>query len=113
MAVCKEIKSFSRTHERIADLFSLLAVTSMVALSSCGNGTDPPTPVSGNIDLTLTGDSITGGNPIAIVAGTKTQNTLTGWTTQVSSGNILWFNVNSATTIVKATVSLGMRRTLF
>jgi hypothetical protein len=25
-AVCKEIKSFSRTHERIADLFSLLAV---------------------------------------------------------------------------------------
>ena len=26
MAVCKEIKSFSRTHERIADLFSLMAV---------------------------------------------------------------------------------------
>jgi hypothetical protein len=25
-AVCKEIKSFSRTHERIADLFSLMAV---------------------------------------------------------------------------------------
>ena len=26
MAVCNEIKSFSRTHERIADFFSLLAV---------------------------------------------------------------------------------------
>ena len=26
MAVCREIKSFSRTHERIADFFSLLAV---------------------------------------------------------------------------------------
>ena len=26
MSVCKEIKSFSRTHERIADFFSLLAV---------------------------------------------------------------------------------------
>jgi hypothetical protein len=26
MSVCREIKSFSRTHERIADLFALLAV---------------------------------------------------------------------------------------
>ncbi len=26
MAVCKDIKQFSRTHERIADFFSLLAV---------------------------------------------------------------------------------------
>lgn len=26
MAVCKELKKFSRTHERIADFFSLLAV---------------------------------------------------------------------------------------
>ena len=31
MAVCKEIKSFSRTHEHIADLFSLMAVVLLFA----------------------------------------------------------------------------------
>jgi hypothetical protein len=31
MAVCKDIKKFSRTHERIADLFSLLAVVLLFA----------------------------------------------------------------------------------
>jgi hypothetical protein len=31
MTVCKEIKSFSRSHERIADYFSLLAVALLFA----------------------------------------------------------------------------------
>ncbi len=31
MTVCKDIKTFSRTHERIADLFSLLAVVLLFA----------------------------------------------------------------------------------
>jgi hypothetical protein len=31
MSVCKDLKSFSRTHELIADLFSLLAVTLLLA----------------------------------------------------------------------------------
>jgi predicted Na+-dependent transporter len=31
MTVCKDIKSFSHTHERIADLFSLLAVVLLFA----------------------------------------------------------------------------------
>lgn len=31
MTVCKEIKTFSRTHERIADFFSLLAVALLFA----------------------------------------------------------------------------------
>ena len=31
VAVCKDIKTFSRTHERVADLFSLLAVALLFA----------------------------------------------------------------------------------
>ncbi len=31
MSVCKDIKSFSRTHERIADFFSLLALALLFA----------------------------------------------------------------------------------
>lgn len=31
MTVCKDIKTFSRTHERIADLFSVLAVVLLFA----------------------------------------------------------------------------------
>lgn len=31
MAVCRDIKTFSRTHERIADVFSLLAVALLFA----------------------------------------------------------------------------------
>lgn len=57
-------------------------------------------------------DSITGGNPPTIITDTKSQDsTLTGWTTTVSAGDILAFNVNSATSIQRVTTALKVLRT--
>ena len=62
----------------------------------------PPTPA----------DSITASAKPTISSGTKQQDsTLTGWTTSISAGDILRFNVDSITTITRCTVSLKMLAT--
>lgn len=56
-------------------------------------------------------DSITASAPPTISSSTKSQDTtLTGWTKGVSEGAIMGFNVDSATTIQKATLSLKVRK---
>ena len=52
-------------------------------------------------------DSICGGNEPEISSGVKYQDTtLTGWTTTVSDGDVLKFNVDSCATITKCTLVL-------
>lgn len=58
------------------------------------------------------GDTITGGNEPEIAAsGVKDEDTtLTSWTTSISAGDILYFNVDSCATIEKCLVSLRVTR---
>lgn len=57
-------------------------------------------------------DSITASAPITISATTKSQDsTLTGWTTSVSAGDILGFNVDSVSTITRLTIVLSVTKT--
>ncbi len=57
------------------------------------------------------GDSITASAKPTITTATKSQDsTLTGWTTSISAGDTLRFNVDSATTIQRVTVSLKVTR---
>lgn len=56
-------------------------------------------------------DSITAAAPPTISTATKSQDsTLTGWTTSITAGDILGFNVDSVTTITQATLILKIRR---
>jgi hypothetical protein len=56
-------------------------------------------------------DKITASAPPTISGATKSQDTtLTGWTTAIAAGDILAFNVDSATTITRVTVSLTVTR---
>lgn len=56
-------------------------------------------------------DKITASAPPTISTSTKSQDsTLTGWTTTVSLGDVLAFNVNSATTIQRVTLSLRVTK---
>lgn len=66
---------------------------------------DPPTtPTSAN--------KITASAPPTISAAKKAKDaTLTGWTTAITAGDILAFNVNSAATITRVTVDLKIART--
>lgn len=58
------------------------------------------------------GDKITASAPPTITTAKKSQDaTLTGWTTAITAGDILGFNVNSVTTIQRVTVSLKVTRT--
>lgn len=55
----------------------------------------------------VVGDSITAAAKPTISAATKSQDTtLTGWTTSIAAGDTLGFNVDSATTVTKVTLSL-------
>ena len=57
-------------------------------------------------------DSITASAKPTISSATKSQDTtLTGWTTSFSAGDVIRVNVDSCTSITKATVSLRIRRT--
>lgn len=52
-------------------------------------------------------DTITGGNEPEITTSTKSQDlSLSGWTTSLSAGDILRFNVDSCSTITRVTISL-------
>jgi hypothetical protein len=57
-------------------------------------------------------DSITASAPPTISSATKsTDSTLTGWTTSITLGDTLRFNVDSITTITRAVLVLGVTRT--
>ena len=56
-------------------------------------------------------DTITGGNEPEIVAATKKEDsTLTGWTKDLNAGDILYFNVDSVTTIEWVLIELKILR---
>ena len=56
-------------------------------------------------------DSITASAPPTVSSATKSQDsTLTGWTTSVTAGDIIGFNVDSITTATKATLSITCDR---
>jgi hypothetical protein len=56
-------------------------------------------------------DSITGSNEPALVNARKNQDTdISGWTTSISSGDILAFNVDSARTVQRAVLSLNITK---
>lgn len=56
-------------------------------------------------------DSITASATPTISTATKSQDTtLTGWTTSISAGQILRFNVDSVTSIARVTVALKVTR---
>jgi hypothetical protein len=56
-------------------------------------------------------DSITASAPITISAATKAQDsTLTGWTTSVTAGDILRFNVDSITTVTRLQIIIEVTR---
>lgn len=58
------------------------------------------------------GDVITASAKPTISSSTKGQSsTLTGWTTAIAAGDVLRFNVNSASTITRATLALTVTRT--
>ena len=58
------------------------------------------------------GDSITASAPPTITTALKSQDsTLTGWTTAITAGDILAFNVDSITTIERVTLTLLVKRT--
>lgn len=57
-------------------------------------------------------DSITASAPVTISSATKSQDaTLTGWTTSVAAGDVLGFNVDSASTITRVTIALKVTKT--
>lgn len=57
-------------------------------------------------------DSITASAVPTITSATNSQDTtLTGWTTTISAGDVLRYNVDSATTITRLTVSLKVTKT--
>jgi hypothetical protein len=54
-------------------------------------------------------DSITAAAPPTISGATKSEDsTLTGWTTSITAGDVLGFNVDSATTITRLTLQLEL-----
>ncbi len=56
-------------------------------------------------------DSITGPTPPTISAATKANDTtLLGWTTSISAGDILRFNLDSVTSISRLTIKLKVKR---
>jgi len=56
-------------------------------------------------------DTITAAAVPTITTATKSQDTtLTGWTTAITAGNILRFNVDSCTTITRVTINLKVTR---
>ena len=57
-------------------------------------------------------DSITASAPPTLSTAQKSQDsTLSGWTTSISAGDILAFNVDSCSTITRVTLSLKVTKT--
>jgi hypothetical protein len=57
-------------------------------------------------------DSITASAPVTISTATKSEDaTLTGWTTTITAGDILGFNVDSITAVERVTIALTVTKT--
>jgi hypothetical protein len=57
-------------------------------------------------------DTITGSAKPTISASNKgNSSTLTGWTTTISAGDVLYFNVDSCSTITEATLTMKVTKT--
>ncbi len=68
------------------------------------------TLASARITRIFVGDKITASAPPTISSAThSTDSTLTGWTTTFNDGDVFRFNVDSATTIQRVTLSLRVR----
>lgn len=66
----------------------------------------------GGVTHPVIGDTITSATPPTITASTKSQDTtLTGWTTTLTAGDVLGFNITSVSSITRATLSLDLTRT--
>ena len=66
-----------------------------------------------NYDPTVSqvGDSIVDITPPTLASAFKSQDTaLDGWTTNFTKGDIFYFNVNSADTLTRVTISMGVNR---
>ncbi len=60
----------------------------------------------------VNGDSITASAPVTITTDTDSQDaTLTGWTTAITAGDTLRYNVDSITTIKRVVISLRITKT--
>lgn len=56
-------------------------------------------------------DSITASAPVTISSATKSEDTtLTGWTTSITAGDVLRFNVDSVTSITRVSILLKVKR---
>jgi hypothetical protein len=56
-------------------------------------------------------DAITGSAAVSLSSADKNQSsTLTGWTTAIASNDVLRFNVSSAATITRLTITLDVTR---
>lgn len=65
----------------------------------------------GGLTHPVVGDSITGGNPPTIAAGSKDVDvSLTGWTTELLEGDVLWYNVSGVTSFTCVTLVLIVSR---
>jgi hypothetical protein len=60
----------------------------------------------------LVGNSITGSTPPTLSGQATTSSTLTGWTTTIYEGDIIAFNVVSATSIQRLTLELSVIKTI-
>jgi hypothetical protein len=59
----------------------------------------------------VSADKITSTTPPTISSATKSQDsTLTSWSTAITAGTVLAFNVNSATTITRVSLNLKVAR---
>jgi hypothetical protein len=66
---------------------------------------------AGGVPNTTT-DTISGGSPIALSSAQIVQNGLvSGWTTAVAAGDVIGFNVVSATTVTRVTATIRMTKT--
>jgi hypothetical protein len=56
-------------------------------------------------------DTITASAKPTVTTATKAQDaTLTGWTTAITAGDVIGFNVDSATTVTRCTISLKVAK---
>ncbi len=96
---------FAWTDIQSARLFADVSGSVVVDVFKCTYSAFDPTthPASG--------DKITASAPPTISSAKKSEDTtLTGWTKTGSAGDVLGFNVNSATTITRVTISLVLVR---
>lgn len=70
------------------------------------------TDYDGGTTHPVVGDSITGGNPLTISAGSKATSDLVGWTLSLTEGDVLWYNVQSVSGFKCVTVILNVSRVL-